>query len=258
VFGLDDRIAHIAGGGGLVLALVVAVLLGLRHASDPDHLTAVSTLVMGGGHRGARRAARLGLSWGLGHATTLFAFGLPVVLFGDELPEPVRQAAEVAIGAVIVALAIRLLLRWRRGYFHAHPHRHGELTHAHPHVHEHAPAHGSATAIAHEHPHPEALGRSPLAAYGIGLVHGIGGSAGVGILLIGSIPDRAQAVLALLLFAGATAVSMAVLSSAFGRVLAHGPVARRFATLAPAFGTVSLLFGAWYVLGALNALPYAF
>jgi ABC-type nickel/cobalt efflux system permease component RcnA len=258
VFGLDDRIADLAGGGGLVLALVVAVLLGLRHATDPDHLTAVSTLVMGDRRRGARRAARLGLSWGLGHATTLFVFGLPVVLFHNDLPEPVQQAAELAIGVVIVALGVRLLWRWRHGYFHAHPHRHGELTHAHPHVHEGAPTHTGATTVEHQHAHPDALGRSPLAAYGIGLVHGIGGSAGVGILLIGSIPDRAQAVVALAMFAGATAVSMAVLSSAFGRALARGPVARRFATLAPAFGTISLLFGVWYALGALGTVPYVF
>jgi ABC-type nickel/cobalt efflux system permease component RcnA len=258
VLGLDDRIAHLSGGGGIAVALVVAVLLGLRHATDPDHLTAVSTLVMGEGRWGARRAARLGLSWGLGHATTLFLFGLPVVLFRDELPEPVQQAAELAVGVVIIALGARLLLRWRRGYFHAHPHRHGERTHSHPHVHEDATEHTGADGVEHEHAHPEALGRSPLAAYGIGLVHGIGGSAGVGILLIGAIPGRSSAVAALALFAGATAISMAVLSSAFGRALAHGPVARRFASLAPAFGTASLLFGAWYVLGALSAAPYVF
>ena len=256
--GLDDRIVDLTGGGGLALALLAAVLLGLRHASDPDHLTAVSTLVMAGGRHGARRAARLGLSWGLGHATTLVAFGLPVVLFGDGLPAPVRRAAEVAVGVVIVALAVRLLVRWRRGCFHVHPHRHGALTHAHPHVHERAPAHDGDAAIAHDHAHPEALGRSPLAAYGIGLVHGVAGSAGVAILLIASIPDRTEAVLALVLFAGATAVSMAVLSSAFGRALGLGSIARRFARLAPAFGTVSLLFGAWYVLGALSAVPYRF
>jgi ABC-type nickel/cobalt efflux system permease component RcnA len=258
VLGLDDRIAHLSAGGGLALAFIVALLLGLRHASDPDHLTAVSTLVMGEGRRGAHRAARLGLSWGLGHATTLFLFGLPVVLFHNELPEPVQRAAEVAIGGVIVTLGLRLLIRWRRGYFHAHPHRHGELTHAHPHVHERAPDHGGRTDVAHEHAHPEALGRSPLAAYGIGLVHGVGGSAGVGILLIGAIPGRVPAVAALALFAGATAISMAVLSSAFGRALARGPMARRFAALAPAFGTLSLLFGVWYALGALDAVPYAF
>ena len=96
------------------MALSVAVLLGLRHATDPDHLTAVSTLVLGDRHQGTRRAGALGLAWGLGHAATLFAFGLPVILVGRFLPEAVTGAAEMAIGVVIVALAARLLLRTLR------------------------------------------------------------------------------------------------------------------------------------------------
>jgi ABC-type nickel/cobalt efflux system permease component RcnA len=256
--GLDNRIAELSGGGGLALALLVALLLGLRHATDPDHLTAVSTLVMSDRRSGTRRAASLGAAWGLGHATTLFLFGLPVVLFRSALPEAVQSAAEVAIGLVIVGLGLRLLVRWRRGYFHTHPHAHGALRHSHPHVHEHAPDHGVNEGIVHAHRHPDALGRSPRAAFGIGLVHGVGGSAGVGILLIGAMPGRAAAVAALALFALATAGSMAALSSAFGVALARGPVARRFGALAPVLGAASLVFGVWYALGALGTLPYAF
>ncbi len=257
MFGLDDWIAELGGGGGLAIAMVVAVLLGLRHATDPDHLTAVSTLVASDERYGSRRASLLGLAWGLGHAITLFALGLPVVLFGSSLPEGVHTAAEVAIGAVIIALAVRLLVRWHRGYFHAHAHDHGSIRHAHPHVHEHAGAHEHLAA--HEHAHPaERLGRSPGAALGIGLVHGVGGSAGVGILLVGAISQEVEAILALLLFAGATAVSMALLSSAFGHALARGPVVRRLRQGIPALGVVSLLFGAWYTLGALEIVPYVF
>jgi ABC-type nickel/cobalt efflux system permease component RcnA len=252
---LDDAIAGL-GGGGLAMALVVAVLLGLRHATDPDHLTAVSTLVMSegddppcGGQAAVRRAGRLGLAWGVGHALTLIVCGLPVVLFGRGLPDAVQHAAEVAIGAVIVALAIRLLIRWRRGYFHAHPHRHGERWHAHPHAHEDAFA--GAHPDVHEHAHPEALGRSPLAAFGIGVVHGLGGSAGVAILLVGAIPGRLDAAIALTLFAVATAVSMALLSTGFGYALGRREIARRFERLVPALGTVSLVFGAWYAAVAL-------
>lgn len=255
MFGLDERIAGLGDGGSIALALLVALLLGLRHATDPDHLTAVSTLVMTDRRGGTRRAASLGLSWGLGHATTLFAFGLPVVLFHDDLPASAQHAAEVLIGVLIVALAVRLLVRWRRGYFHAHRHRHGDREHAHPHVHETA---DHAHVAAHEHTHPEALGRSPLAAYGIGLVHGIGGSAGIGVLLIAGMPEHTLAIVALLLFAGATALSMTILSTAFGRALALGPAARRFASFAPAFGTAGVLFGAWYALAAVAFLPYPF
>ena len=235
--GFDELIARLAGSGAL--GLVVAVLLGLRHATDPDHLTAVSTLVLSDDRAGARRAGILGLAWGLGHATTLFVFGLPVVLFRSYLPEPVRRGAEVGIGLVIAGLAVRLLVRWRRGYFHAHPH-----------VHEHSPArHEVAT---HAHSHAEGLGRTPLAAYGIGLVHGVGGSAMVGLLLVGAAASPALGVVALLLFAAGTAVSMALVSAAFGYALARGPLSRVVGPLMPAVGLASLVFGAWYTAGALG------
>jgi ABC-type nickel/cobalt efflux system permease component RcnA len=247
--GLDDAIASVGEGGSLLVVLLVAVLLGLRHATDPDHLTAVSTLIVADERHGTARARRLGLAWGAGHATTLFAFGLPVVLFGAQLPEIVQRLAEGAIGAIIVVLAVRLLARWHAGAFHTHAHRHGAVVHAHPHVHEHGVA--VPHPHAHKHPHAEDLGRTPLTAYGIGLVHGLGGSAGVGLLLLGGISGHVAGAAALLLFAAATAVSMALVSSAFGYALARGPVAGRLGALAPVLGTCGLLFGAWYALGAL-------
>jgi ABC-type nickel/cobalt efflux system permease component RcnA len=256
VFGLDDRIAELGAQGGIAVALLVALLLGLRHATDPDHLTAVSTLVLGESKRGGRRAAGvLGLAWGAGHAVTLIALGLPFVLWGDSLPEGVHRAAEIAIGILIVYLAIRLLVRWRNGYFHVHPHRHGDVVHAHPHMHEHEHANG---APAHEHPHAEALGRTPAASFGIGLVHGIGGSAGAGILLVSTIDDRTAAGVALLIFAVASAAAMGLATLAFGHLLARDKVADRLESVVPVLGVLGMLFGAWYVLGSLEAVPYAF
>jgi ABC-type nickel/cobalt efflux system permease component RcnA len=252
MFGLDDTIAGLGADGGILVALVVALLLGLRHATDPDHLTAVSTLVMSEDERGPRRAGALGAAWGAGHACSLFVLGLPIVLFGSYMPGWLQQGFEVAIGAVIVALGVRLLVRWRRGYFHAHVHDHDGVRHAHPHVHE-DPAHGP-----HEHQHAEALGRSPRAAFGIGLVHGAGGSAGVAVLLVAAVPGEAAALAALGVLAAGTALSMALVSSAFGYALARGPLLRNFERAAPVFGTLSVTFGAWYALAAFSAIPYAF
>jgi cytochrome c biogenesis protein CcdA len=232
------------------MGIVVAVLLGLRHATDPDHLTAVSTLVLSEERGGARQAGILGFAWGLGHATTIFAFGLPIVLFSAYLPEGIQRVAEAVIGLVIVALAIRLLVRWRRGYFHAHSHAHGGLRHAHPHIHEGSSA--SHMRHAHAHPHAEGMGRSPLAAYGIGLLHGIGGSAMVGLLVVGAAANRTLGVVALFFFAAGTAVSMAIVSSAFGYALARGPIARLVGPLMPVVGVASLAFGVWYATGAVR------
>ena len=247
MLGLDERIASVGHGGGLVLALVAALLLGLRDATDPDHLTAVSTLVLSEERGGGRRAGRLGLAWGAGHATTLFVFGLPFVLFGSYLPAAVERAAELAIGLVIVFLAVRLLLRWRRGYFHFHAHSHGEVRHAHPHMHEHRARDGHPER--HEHSH--SLGRSPVAAYGIGLIHGLGGSAGVGILLVGAMPSRGGAAIALVVFAAATAVSMALVSAGVGAAMRAAPMARRIGAVVPLFAALSLAFGGWYALSAI-------
>src|SRR5947209_6521954 len=171
MFRLDDKFASLSDGTTRLVVVLVSVVLGLRHASDPDHLAAVTTLVASGKERAARRAARLGFTWGLGHATSLFAFGLPVVLYRAYLPEPVQKGAETTVAAVIVLLALWLLLRWRQGLF-------GE-----------------------RHTHGHARTRTPWQAFVIGLVHGMGGTAGVGVLLLASIHDHALAVAALALFA---------------------------------------------------------
>ena len=228
MFGLDDAIARLSSGGSFSLVLLVAVLLGLRHATDPDHLTAVSTLVASGEHRSRRTAGLLGLSWGLGHATTLFLFGLPIVLYDAYLPERVQQGAEMLVGVVIMGLAVWLLVRWRRGAFHLHRHAHASSV------------------------------RTRAQAYGIGLVHGLGGSAGVGVLLLATIDGRALAMLAMALFAVFTAVSMATASLGFGATLGSAPIRRTFHCVAPGLGVISLAFGAWYALGALALAPYYF
>ena|SRR5438045_3255762 len=227
MFGLDGWIAHFSDGTTAVMVALVAIVLGLRHATDPDHLAAVTTLIASERDRAARAAGRLGLTWGLGHATSLFAFGLPIVLFRAYLPETIQRAAEASVGFVIVALAVWLLVRWHRGVFHVHA-----------------------------HPHPAT--RSPLQAYGIGLVHGMGGSAGVGVLLLASIHDHTTAVVALALFAFFTAASMAMLSTGFGLTLATRPMSTSLARVAPVLGALSLVFGLWYALGALDVAPYYF
>jgi ABC-type nickel/cobalt efflux system permease component RcnA len=237
MFGLDRWIAQFSDGATLALVVVVAVVLGLRHATDPDHLAAVTTLIAGGRDRAAHAAARLGLAWGAGHATSLFAFGLPIVIFKSYLPKPVQEAAETSVGVMIALLALWLLVRWRRGLFHLHQ--------------DHGPPHSHGT-------RGRVRTRSPLQAFGIGLVHGMGGSAGVGVLLLASIHDRGVAVIALGLFAFCTALSMAALTTGWGMMLATSPGRNSLSRLAPVLGGASLAFGVWYALAALSLAPYYF
>src|SRR5438094_175940 len=125
MLGLDHRLAGLGTGEAFIVVAAIAILLGLRHATDPDHLTAVTTLIAGDNGHDHRKARSLGFVWGLGHATTLFAFGVPIVLAKSYLPEPVQQGAETAVGVVIIALAIRVLMRARAGAFRQGPgHQH--------------------------------------------------------------------------------------------------------------------------------------
>ncbi len=249
---IDDWLEGLLQGpSGVGAILLISLLLGLRHASDPDHLAAVTTLIASEeARKQARKAGFMGFLWGLGHATTLMLLGLPLVLFDRYLPEPARQAAETLIGVIIVFLAVRLLLRWRRGLYHVHTHSHdGGASHRHVHSHARSESHRHAHAV------PQ---RTPLSAYGIGLVHGIGGSGGLTLLLLSTISNQAEAAGALLIFAVGTAVSMAILSTAFGLVIAGGPIRRNFEYVAPVLGILSMAFGTWYALGALELVTYPF
>jgi ABC-type nickel/cobalt efflux system permease component RcnA len=233
MFGLDDWLAGFSEGASVAVVLLVGILLGLRHATDPDHLAAMTTLVASGREKAARSAARLGAWWGIGHGITLVALGIPILLAERFIPERVQQGAETAVAALIVFLALRLLVRWRHGYFDLHAHPHSEREHRH--------------AV-----------RTPLGALGIGLVHGIGGSAGVGILLLATIPSEAVAVTSLLLLALFTGVSMAIVTVGFGLTLSTRPVTAAANAVVPALSAMSLAFGLWYAAAAWSLAWYPF
>jgi ABC-type nickel/cobalt efflux system permease component RcnA len=209
------------------------VLLGLRHATDPDHIAAMTTLVASGRERATRSAARLGAWWGVGHGITLVVFGIPVLLAERYLPERLQQGAETAVAILIVFLAVRLIVRWRHGYFDLHAHPHADQGHRH--------------AV-----------RTPAGALGVGIVHGMGGSAGVGLLLLAAIPSETVAVASLLLLALFTAVSMTIVTAGFGVTLSSRPVAAISNTLVPVLGVASLAFGVWYAAAAWSLAPYPF
>jgi hypothetical protein len=227
VFGLDDSITSLSDGTSVWLVVLAAVLLGLRHATDPDHLAAVTTLVAGGRERAARAAGELGLFWGCGHAVTLFAFGLPILLLEQYLPERVQQGAETVIALVIVYLGARLILRWHSGFLRPNGHT-----------------------------HRQARGRA--GAFAIGLVHGMGGSAGVGVLIVASVDSTVLSVVSLGLLAAFTAVSMWLVSTGFGATLVSRPVLAGFNGVAPALASASLAFGIWYGTAAWGLVPYPF
>lgn len=237
---LDSWLVGAFHGAPLLVALGLAFALGLRHASDPDHLVAVTSLVAGddGDSRGA---VRLGASWGLGHAVTLLGLGLPLIALKADLPGWLQAGAEKAVGLVIVLLAGRVTWKWARGHYRAGVHRHDADARASGGVaHRHLRRGGNAP---HEHVHV----RTPAQAFGIGLLHGLAGTGAVVVLLIAALPTQLEAAAALAVFAPMTLVSMAALTGAFAWLLTRRmvePVYR--AVLIPALGLFGLVFGLWY------------
>jgi high-affinity nickel permease len=230
---VDAWLTGLLEGAPLLVALAIAFILGLRHASDPDHLVAVTSLVAAD-DGDARRAARLGAWWGLGHALCLVIVGLPMIAFKSQLPAWLELAAERAVGVVIVVLCVRLIFKWVRGDYRAGAHRHDAERHRHL---------RRGAGSAHKHVHV----RSPRQAFGIGLLHGLAGTGAVVLLLVAALPGRLEAAAALAVFAPMSIVSMALCTTAFAWILTRRviePVYR--AVLIPAMGTFGLFFGLWY------------
>jgi ABC-type nickel/cobalt efflux system permease component RcnA len=239
---LDAWLTGVFAGAPLLVALGIAFVLGLRHASDPDHLVAVTSLVAAD-DGGTRSATRLGAWWGLGHAATLVLLGVPLIVFKSELPTWLESGAEKAVGVVIVLLALRVIWKWARGQYRAGRHAHAAAPRDVP-AHE---AHRHLRSEA-EPPHRHHSVRTARQAFGIGLLHGLAGTGAVVVLLLAALPTRLEAALSLAVFAPMSVLSMAACTTAFAWVLTRPliePVYR--SALIPALGLFGLMFGLWYV-----------
>jgi len=235
---VDAWLEGMLTGAPLVVALLIALVLGLRHASDPDHLVAVTSLVAADGGD-VRGAARLGAWWGAGHAGALMAIGIPLILFKSSMPAWLENGAEMAVGVVILLLALRIVVKWLHGDFRAgrHPHRREGAPASHRHL-----RHGGEQEHRHRHV------RTPQQALSIGLLHGLAGTGAVALLLIAALPGKLEAAAALAVFAPMSAVSMTLCTTAFAWLLTRRLIDPLYRTvLIPAFGVFGLFFGAWYV-----------
>jgi hypothetical protein len=229
---VDELLTSMFDGAPLMGVLALAVVLGLRHASDPDHLVAVTSLVATN-TGGVRAASAIGAWWGVGHAATLIAIGLPLIALREELPAGLETTAERLVGVVVLILAMRVLVDWVRGGCRADRHRHPPAA-VHRHVH----------AGAHSHE-----GRPPDAARAaaIGMLHGVAGTGAIVVLLITALPAQGTALAALLVFAPMSVLSMAFFTGSFAWLFTRrimDPVFRR--VLMPMLGAFGLVFGAWY------------
>jgi ABC-type nickel/cobalt efflux system permease component RcnA len=250
--------------------IAVGFFLGMRHATDPDHVIAVTTIVSH--QRNLLKAAMTGIFWGIGHTLTIFAVGTVIILFDVVIPARIGLSMELCVGLMLIVLGVMNIASFLRSARSiSQPYQEGEVIHQHPHshgdhVHSHAHGHSSET-HAHNHQTPltwldRLFGRiglyqqfRPLL---VGIVHGLAGSAAVALLILTTIRNPHWAIVYLLVFGAGTVGGMMLITMSiasafnfFGK--RHEKFSQR---LGLASGLVSLAFGVVlaYQIGVANGL----
>ncbi len=220
---------------GVLSIFGLGFILGLKHATDADHLVAVSTIVSE--RKGFWSSSIVGALWGLGHTASLLIVGLAVVAFRFEIPERIANGLEFLVALMLVALGANVLLKLRRGAtLHAHSHTHHD--HKHVHLHIHAPGEEQT------HNHLPPLGKKPFV---VGMVHGLAGSAALMLLVLATIPSRVVALLYIGVFGVGSVGGMFLLSALIGLPFALASRHARLHTMIRlSTGTISVLFGLLY------------
>ncbi len=228
---------------GILAALSLGFLLGLKHATDADHVVAVSTIA--GEYGNAWRGIWVGASWGLGHTTPLLAVGLVILLLKEavlERYEAVAPVLEFGVGIMLVVLGAQVFFNLRRGRLHVRAHAHSGPDHVHIHATHRA---GDEPRETGGHvlfrPGPPMF---RMKSYVIGAVHGLAGSAAVMLILLPQISSVWAGVGYLVVFGIGTMISMALITVVLGVPFAAGGrfrgLDRAVARLA---GTASLVLG---------------
>jgi len=210
----------------LLSIIAIGFFLGMRHATDPDHVIAVTTIVSQ--QRSTKRAAMIGVLWGLGHTLTIFAAGTAIILFNLVIPVRLGLSMELSVGLMLIVLGLWNLASFVRSIphqavttdaeqplIHSHPHRHGDYVHTHAHSHgpenhSHSPRETPLARL------DRSLGR--IGAYQllrpliVGIVHGLAGSAAVVLLILAAIQKSSWAIAYLLVFGLGTIAGMMLIT----------------------------------------------
>ena len=226
----------IPGNAAPLAIALLGLVLGMRHATDPDHVIAVTT-ILSREHRLAA-ATRIGVIWGLGHTITVLIVGAAIIVFKIAIPARLGLAMEFAVAVVLILLGVgaaaslvRKGARRMRGaspqpdelLVHAHAHTHDGATHVHPHVHigDHEDAHEDIDDTTHRDHRipadvlpPFAARRPLLRSFAVGLVHGLAGSAAIALLVLSAIPNPLWATLYLAIFCVGTVIGMGLITTA--------------------------------------------
>jgi len=224
-------------------AAVLGFILGLRHALDPDHVVAVSTIVST--EPSWRRSSLIGSFWGLGHATSLLTLGGLIVALRINITELAASRLEIIVSVMLVGLGVYAIRSARDGFrLHAHKHTHQGASAGEEKEHVHLHVHKPRALPVHQHAHPLRFGLRP---YAIGLVHGIAGSGGLALLVMATAKTATAGLLYMAALAFGALVGMGILSALLTLPLAA--LRTRYETLHLRFqflsGVCSVAFGLW-------------
>jgi sulfite exporter TauE/SafE len=239
----------------LLAVTVLGFVLGMRHATDPDHVIAITTIVSR--HRTPGGAAAIGALWGVGHTLTILVVGAGIILLGWVIPARVGLSLELSVGVMLVGLGLMNLSGVLQratdsltpsAKIHTHPHPHGDYVHTH--------AHGHGPELHRHAPDQTPLGRLDHLLGGLGLyqlvrplvvgvVHGLAGSAAVALLVLTTIGKSGWAILYLLVFGVGTIAGMMLITAAIVWPVAYGGgrFIRLHAGLRVTSGVISLIVG---------------
>ncbi|MDF2787318.1 MAG: protein UreH [Neobacillus sp.] len=220
---------------GLLSILGLGFVLGIKHAIEPDHVIAVSTIASQS--KKLLRSSLAGVFWGIGHTATLFIIGIVLILMKGEIPEKWAMSLEFLVGIMLVYLGITTILSFKNIHLHKHGHN-GEL-HKHVHSHEHIGT--------HEHS-PQHKKVSYLKSMLIGLVHGLAGSGAMIVLTMSTVNSAWEAAVYILIFGTGTVFGMLFFTTLIGIPFVFS--AKKFSlnrALTQVTGVISTVFGIYYM-----------
>lgn len=246
----------------LIVAIGLGFVLGLRHATDADHLVAMSTLVSRSKRFGA--SWLLGACWGLGHTLTIFAVGLLIIGLKLAIPPRIGAGMEFSVGIMLCILGIMNLAGYGLGKLGIQEHSH---EHEHEDHHHHLNPENALSPHSHPHAHSKPLenlvrfaGKVQLwRSFVVGLVHGLAGSSAIALMVLAAIPGFRAEIAYLLVFGAGTLVGMMGLSTLMEGALFL--TVRRFDLqrwIAEGSGWMSLSFGLYimYTIGFVGWTPH--